>query len=108
MGALQTEIFKEQEKMTNKEIVNRDIGLTFDLIRKIIDKPDLADKIPDNSIIEFVEKDFEVKKKSYARNSKLIKARSNCVAVLQESTTQPATTHTICRLCVMPRDTILK
>lgn len=59
--------------MTNKEIVNRNIGLTFDLIRKIIENPDLADKIPDKSVIEFVEKDFEVKKKSYSRNSKLIK-----------------------------------
>jgi hypothetical protein len=45
--------------------------LTFDLIRKIIENPDLADKIPDNSVIEFVEKDFEVKKKKYPRNSKL-------------------------------------
>jgi len=62
--------------MTNKEIVNRDIGLTFDLIRKINDNPKLADKIPDNSIIEFVEKDFEVKKQIYARNSKLIKVKN--------------------------------
>ena len=44
MGVLQTEIFKRIEKMTNKEIVNRNIGLTFDLIRKIIENPDLADK----------------------------------------------------------------
>lgn len=62
--------------MTNKEIVNRDIGLTFDLIRKIIDNPELVDKIPDNSVIEFIEKDFEVKKKSYAKNSKLIKVKN--------------------------------
>lgn len=62
--------------MTNKEIVNRNIGLTFDLIRKIIENPDLADKIPDNSVIEFVEKDFEVKKKSYPGNSKLIKVKN--------------------------------
>ena len=63
--------------MTNKEIVYRNIGLTFDLIRKIIENPDLADKIPDNSIIEFVEKDFEVKKKSYSGNSKLIKVKNS-------------------------------
>jgi hypothetical protein len=62
--------------MTNKETVNRNIGLTFDLIRKIIKNPDLADKIPDNSVIEFVEKDFEVKKKSYAKNSKLINVKN--------------------------------
>lgn len=62
--------------MTNKEIVNRNIGLTFDLIRKIIENPDLADKIPDNSVIEFIEKDFEVKRKKYSRNSKLIKVKN--------------------------------
>ena len=62
--------------MTNKEIVNRNIGLTFDLIRKIIENPNSADKIPDNSVIEFVEKDFEVKRKSYAKNCKLIKVKN--------------------------------
>jgi hypothetical protein len=62
--------------MTNKETVNRDIGLTFDLLRKIIDAPDLANKIPNNSVIEFVEKDFEIKKKTYAKNSKLIKVQN--------------------------------
>jgi hypothetical protein len=39
--------------MTNKELVNRNIGLTFDLIRKIIENPELIDKIPDHCIIEF-------------------------------------------------------
>ena len=62
--------------MTNKEIINRNIGLTFDLIRKIIENPDLLDKIPDNSMIEFVEKDFEVKKKNYAKNSKFFKVKN--------------------------------
>ena len=77
MEALQTEIFERIKEMTNKEIVNRNIGLTFDLIRKIIENPDLADKIPDNSMIEFVEKDFEVKKKSYAKNSILIEVKND-------------------------------
>ena len=76
MGILQTEIFQRIKEMTNKEIVNRNIGLTFDLIRKIIENPDLADRIPDNSMIEFVEKDFEVRKKKYSKNSKLIKVKN--------------------------------
>ena len=62
--------------MTNKEIVSRNIGLTFDLIRKIIENPDLADNIPDKSMIEFVEKDFEIRKKGYEKNSKLIKVKN--------------------------------
>ncbi len=62
--------------MTNKEIVNRNIGLTFDLVRKIIENPELIEKIPDNSVIEFVEKDFELKKKKYAKNSKLVRVNN--------------------------------
>ena len=46
------------------------------MIRKIIENPDLLDKIPDNSMIEFVEKDFEVKKKNYAKNSKFFKVKN--------------------------------
>ena len=61
--------------MTNKELVNRNIGLTFDLIRKIIDNPSLADKIPDNCEIEFIEKDFEIRSKEYSQNAKLFKVR---------------------------------
>ena len=76
MGILQTGIYQRIKEMTNKETVNRNIGLTFDLIRKIIENPDLADKIPDNSVIEFVEKDFEVRKKKYSKNSKLINVKN--------------------------------
>ena len=43
--------------MTNKEAVERNIGLTFDLIRQAIKDPSLLDKIS-NGIIEFIEKDF--------------------------------------------------
>ena len=62
--------------MTNKETVNRNIGLTFDLIRKIIENPDLAEKIPDKSTIEFVEKDFEYRQKNQAENTKLIQVKN--------------------------------
>jgi len=44
--------------MTNKENVERNIGLTFDLVNHMIDNPDSLDKIPDNAAIQFVEKDF--------------------------------------------------
>jgi len=65
-----------QDTANNANRTNTQIGLTFDLIRKIIKNPDMADKIPDNAIIEFVEKDFEVRKKSYAKNSKLINVKN--------------------------------
>ena len=44
--------------MTKKEIINRNIGLAFDFIRQAIDEPSLLDKLPDGSVLEFVEKDF--------------------------------------------------
>ena len=63
--------------MTNKETVNRNIGLTFDLIRKIIDDPSLVENLPDNCEIEFIEKDFPVIKKNYPRKSKLVKVKND-------------------------------
>lgn len=50
--------FKINLKMTNKKTVNRNIGMTFDFLREINNNPALLDKIPDGSIVEFIEKDF--------------------------------------------------
>jgi hypothetical protein len=46
--------------MTKKEKINRNIGLPFDFLRQAVDKPGIINKIPDGSILEFVEKDFPV------------------------------------------------
>ena len=46
--------------MTKREKINRNIGLTFDFLRQLTDTPAIIDKIPDGSILEFVEKDFPV------------------------------------------------
>lgn len=50
--------------MTRKEKINRNIGLTFDFLQQIADNPKLLDKVPEGSIIEFVEKDFPTTEKS--------------------------------------------
>lgn len=63
MGILQGEILKTNEAMTKKEIINRNIGLTFDFLRQVAKDPALLNKIPNGSTLEFVEKDF-VKKES--------------------------------------------
>lgn len=44
--------------MTNKETVERNIGLTFDFLRQVLKDPSILDEIPDGSVIEFVEKDY--------------------------------------------------
>jgi hypothetical protein len=67
--------------MTNKEIINRNIGLTFDLIRHIIDDPSIIENIPDHCEIEFVEKDFPITKKKYGKRSKFIKVKNNLEVV---------------------------
>ncbi len=46
--------------MTKREKINRNIGLTFDFLRQVVDKPGIINNIPDGSILEFVEKDFPV------------------------------------------------
>jgi hypothetical protein len=62
--------------MTKKEIVNRNIGLTFDFVREIIKDPSLAEQLPDNSEIEFVEKDFPIKNGTTLNNKYIIKVKS--------------------------------
>jgi hypothetical protein len=54
-------IYKETEKeivMTNKERIERNMGLTFDFVNHLIDNKSELMKLPDNFTIEFIEKDF--------------------------------------------------
>jgi len=44
--------------MTNKETVERNIGLTFDFVNHLIDNPTIAEDLPDDFKLEFIEKDF--------------------------------------------------
>ena len=49
--------------MTKKEKTIRNIGLSFDFLREIIKDPKIFKTIPDNTNIEFIEKDFVKKEK---------------------------------------------
>ncbi len=44
--------------MTNKETINRNIGLTFDFVKQIVKNPELIDDLKNNSTIEFLQKDY--------------------------------------------------
>ncbi len=57
--------------MTRKEKISKDIHLTFEFLRQVIDNPKILDKIPDGSVLEFVEDDFPQKEKA----SKKVKAK---------------------------------
>ena len=62
--------------MTKKEIVNRNIGLTFDFVREIIKHPSLVEQVPDGCEIEFVEKDFPVKNEKALGKKYIIKVKN--------------------------------
>jgi len=40
--------------MPQKEHVNRNIGLTFDFIRAVVDHPEAQEKIPNGSELDFI------------------------------------------------------
>ena len=61
--------------MTNKETIERNIGLTFDLVNHIIESPENLDKIPDNVTIQFVEKDFPVVETKASGKKRLNKSK---------------------------------
>ena len=44
--------------MTNKETVERNIGLTFDFVHYLIDNPSALEDLPKKFKLEFLEKDF--------------------------------------------------
>lgn len=44
--------------MTKNEKIKRNIGLSFDILREIVNNPKILDSVKDGSNIEFVEKDF--------------------------------------------------
>ena len=50
--------------MTNKETVNRNVGLSFDFIRQVVKNPEMIDEIENNSTIEFLQKDYPEREKT--------------------------------------------
>ena len=61
MGVVQGKIYKENEKpitMTNKEQIERKLGLTFDFVSYLIDNPSTSENLPDSFEVSFLEKNF--------------------------------------------------
>jgi len=44
--------------MTNKETIERNIGLTFDFVHYLIDNPSAIERLDERFKLEFLEKDF--------------------------------------------------
>ena len=67
--------------MTNKEKIERNIGLTFDFVNHLIDKKSDLDKLPDSFTIEFVEKDFPKRQSNLSISQKIPDNRKKYVHV---------------------------
>ncbi|GBD88491.1 hypothetical protein BMS3Abin03_02427 [bacterium BMS3Abin03] len=63
--------------MTNKEKINRNIGLTFDFIKYLIDNPNKIKELPDSFEVEFIEKDFVLTNSIKGKRKKLVKVKNN-------------------------------
>ena len=62
--------------MTNKETIERNIGLTFDFVNHLIDNPTIAKDLPDDFKLEFIEKDFpNIEKREQHESDSLTKRR---------------------------------
>jgi len=59
--------------MTNKETINRRIGLSFDFMREIVDNPSMVETLETGTYINFVEKDFSMKESKKIKNTKFVK-----------------------------------
>ncbi len=63
--------------MTNKEKINRNIGLTFDFIKFLVDNPEKVNDFPNSFELEFIEKDFVVTPSLKGKKKKLVKVKNN-------------------------------
>jgi hypothetical protein len=70
-------ISEKVKKMTNKEQIQRDIAVAFDFIEQIIENPDLTEKIPDGSVISFIDNQNKKIEKQAARlpSTKYVKVK---------------------------------
>jgi len=53
--------------MTKKEYIEKNIGITFDFIKHLIDHPNVIDTIPNGAELDFIDKDMPLKAAGYKR-----------------------------------------
>lgn len=57
--------------MTKKETAERNIGMTFDFIRQVVEDPALAKSIVDGAEIDFIDKDMPVKGREFHKGRRV-------------------------------------
>lgn len=58
--------------MTKKEYVERNIGMTFDFIRQLIDCPEMIESIPDSTELTFIDKDMPFRTRERIKGQRVI------------------------------------
>jgi hypothetical protein len=53
--------------MTNKEQIQKDLAVAFDFVEQIINNPELTDKIPEGSAINFIDEENKKTEKLTAK-----------------------------------------
>lgn len=61
--------------MTKKEYTERNIGITFDFIRHLIDHPEIIDTIANGAELDFIDKDIPFKVKRQDKGKKVARYR---------------------------------
>ena len=66
--------------MTNKETVHRNLSLVFDFVKHLIETPGMISKLPDNSVLSFLDKDIDSQNgnhlKSAGKHRSFVKVRN--------------------------------
>jgi len=57
--------------VTRKEYAERNIGMTFDFIKYLIEHPRVIDRIPDGAELDFIDKDMPFKVKQQVKAKKV-------------------------------------
>jgi hypothetical protein len=60
--------------MTKKELINKNIGITFDFLRYIVDHPEMIDSIPNGAELSFIDKDMPISLEEIKLRDPLISA----------------------------------
>lgn len=59
--------------MTKKEYAERNIGMTFDFIKQIVDNPEIISTMPNGAEIDFIDKDVPFKVREHRKMKKIVR-----------------------------------
>lgn len=76
--------------MTKKETIKKNIGLTVDFVRQLIDEPKLIKNLPNKCEIDFIEGDFSSMTEKELASKKLVKVNHTFEIITKKKPTKAA------------------